>query len=64
MSDDEVTPERFRLVLLCRALPDRRRAEIRLRLLLKDLLRGYGLTCERVEALDAADDDHTEGGAT
>jgi hypothetical protein len=58
MSDDPEGPddnagEVFRISVTARALPDRRRAEVRLRLLLKDLLRGYGLRCVKVEALDA-----------
>jgi hypothetical protein len=51
--------ETFKLVLVCRALPDRRSAAVRLRLLLKDLLRGYGLRCESVEALDDKEDKET-----
>jgi hypothetical protein len=53
MPDDRAADdgaETFKLVLLVKAPPDRRRAEIRLRLLLKDLLRGYGLKCLSVEA--------------
>jgi hypothetical protein len=62
MADDQAD-ETFKLLLVARALPDRRRAEIRLRLLLKDLLRGYGLRCVKVEALDAARPAGGKGGA-
>jgi hypothetical protein len=62
MSDDEATSERFRLVLVAEALPDRRRAEIRLRLVLKDLLRSHGLRCVSVEAVRAEAEDAQDGG--
>jgi hypothetical protein len=44
---DDNAGETFLLRL--RAVRDSRPAAIRLRLLLKDLLRGYGFRCEKVE---------------